>query len=300
MRRGSAIRRSRLSARHVLGVVRCGGVALWVAACLLDPSPARAYRPFTGSDATTGDVGQFSLELGPLQYLHSPEGDALTAPAVALTLAVLPRTEVIVDFVGVVPLRPAASAGYRVRWTDVLLKLLLRNGALQDEPGVSAALEAAVLTPEINGDRGFGASANLIFSDRWDWFVAHLNNAAQLSRGQLAFVSANALLAEFRWSNAAWPVAELRWDHDFDSGGNLYSALAGAILGPERGAQARRRRPLRQRRRRALVRSPTRTDVGVRDLGAIDSRLIGRRRSAVTPSRSTRSAARPGLRVAQR
>ena len=130
-------------------------------------SPAFAYRPFDGTDGDVAEVGQFELEMGPAQFLSSPEGHYLMAPATVLNLGVAPGFELVVDFKDFVALqRVAGQPRIRLLDTDIFLKSILRRGSLQGESGISIALEAGPLLPEIGGTHGFGAQANLITSYR--------------------------------------------------------------------------------------------------------------------------------------
>jgi hypothetical protein len=198
---------------------------------LISPKTAHAYRPFNGTDADVAEQGVFELELGPVNLARQRQPNYyLLAPVTVLNLGIFARAELVVDFVGNAPLRPQpGEAHYQIRDTDVLLKFILRKGALQNESGPSIALEAGPLVPEIFGQRGFGAAANLIVSERWRWFIAHLNNEAQLSRSDLNLVWSNSLIAELRFNETAWPVAELLWERNFGSRVSSYSALAGLI-----------------------------------------------------------------------
>jgi len=197
---------------------------------------AFAYRPFNGTDGDVAERGEFELELGPVQMLRVNGRNFLLTPATVLNLGIFPRTELVVDFVGNIPLRPdMGEARYQLRDTDVFLKFLLREGVLQEETGPSIALEAGPLTPEIAGERGFGAAANLIVSERWGWFVAHLNNELVLGRKTLAAAWSNSLITEFRFSETAWPVAELLWERELRSGASIYSILAGMIWSVSEG-----------------------------------------------------------------
>jgi hypothetical protein len=199
-------------------------------AMLFVPTAAHAYRPFDGTDGDVAELGEFELELGPVQLLHADKRNYLLTPATVLNLGIIPRVELVVDFVGNVPLRrDPGEAGYQVRDTDVLLKFLLRKGVLQEDSGPSIALETGPLTPEIAGEKGFGAIADLIVSEQAGWFIAHLNSIAELGRGDLAFTWTSTLIGEFRFNEIAWPVMELRWDREVRSGDSVYSALAGFI-----------------------------------------------------------------------
>jgi hypothetical protein len=207
-------------------------ICLTTAAVLLVlvPRTAHAYRPFDGTDGDVAELGEFELELGPLQMERVARHNYLLTPVTVLNLGILPRVELIVDFVGNVPLRPERGEGhYQLRDTDVFLKVLLLKGVLQQQSGPSIAVEAGPLTPEIAGDRGFGAAANVIVSEQFGWLLLHLNNIAALSRGDLAFSWSNTLITEFRFNETAWPVTELRWEREIRSGSSVYSALGGFI-----------------------------------------------------------------------
>lgn len=196
---------------------------------------AHAYRPFDGTDADVAELGEFELELGPAHYLREGGRNFVTSPMV-LNLGIMPRTELVVDMVGSHPMNPypptptaAGEAKYSLVDTDVFFKVLLRKGALQEEGGVSMAVEAGPLLPEIYGTDGYGASANLILSERWDWFTVHLNNTFELSRGALDPIWSNSLITEFEVSKHWRPVTELLWEADIKAGANLFYALAGFI-----------------------------------------------------------------------
>lgn len=219
---------------------------------------AHAYRPFDGTDADVADLGEFELELGPAQMRRESGRTFLTTPTV-LNLGIMPRTELVVDLVGSAPLHPnpasatsSAEPKYSVVDTDVFFKVLLRKGALQDESGLSVAIEGGPLLPEIQGTDGYGASANVILSERWDWFTVHLNNELELSRSELDPIWSNSLITEYRVSSRWRPVAEILWEHDIKAGENLYSGMLGfiwsvvddldidaaAVVATEGGAQA--------------------------------------------------------------
>ena len=123
------------------------GLALFVAGMAL-ATPALAYRPFDGTDGDVADVGEFELEMGPAQFLSSPEGRYLMAPATVLNLGVAPGLELVVDFKDFVGLQTVVGQPrMRLLDTDIFLKGILRRGTLQGESGVSMALEAGPLLP---------------------------------------------------------------------------------------------------------------------------------------------------------
>lgn len=204
-------------------------VSMGLGACmlvsLLAARPAKAYRPFDGTDGDVADTGEFELELGPLQYAQEGKDKFLLSPTV-LNLGVIPRMELVLDFV---PLYPRAGGPVQVTDTDVFAKYLLRPGVLQDGSGPSIAVEAGPLVPELRGQKGFGASMDLIVSERWGWLALHLNNEVQLSRRDLYFVWAESLIAEARTGAPVRPVAELTWETQPNLHSKEYGVLGGVI-----------------------------------------------------------------------
>src|SRR5262245_17391853 len=97
-----------------------------VPALLSFPRHAHAYRPFHGTDGDVAELGEFELELGPVQMLHENRRDFLLAPATVLNFGIFPRTELVIDFVGNVPFRlERGESRYQLRDTDVFLKILV-------------------------------------------------------------------------------------------------------------------------------------------------------------------------------
>jgi hypothetical protein len=212
---------------------RSSYLAVALVACasnLVAVRAAHAYRPFNGTDADVAAQGELELELGPVQLQHVGHQDYLVTPATVINVGIFRRAELVVDFVGGMPLHAAERRSrYQITNTDVLLKLILVEGALQDQAGPSIAIETGPLIPEINGERGFGASAALIASERWNWLFLHLNNQATLSRMDLTFTWMSSLITELRWNEHIWPVAELLWERTIASGASVYSGLVGVI-----------------------------------------------------------------------
>ena len=201
--------------------------ALFAATAAL-AAPAFAYRPFDGTDGDVADVGEFELEMGPSYLASSAASRYMAAPATVLNFGIAHGLELVIDFKPVVALQPEpGEPRMQVLDTDILLKGVLRRGTLQGEPGVSIALEAGPLLPEINGVSAFGFAANLITSYRWDALSLHLNTAAALTRehnmeGFLGLI----LEGPHEW--AIRPVAEVYTEREAGSDAK-YSALGGAI-----------------------------------------------------------------------
>ena len=199
-----------------------------IAAVALLAMPAFAYRPFDGTGGDVAEEGRFELELGPAQYVKRPDGRSLAAPATVLNLGFEEDTELVIDFKNFVALdRTPGQSRMRLLDTDIMIKRILRRGSLQGESGVSMAIEAGPLLPELNGINAWGAEANLITSYRWSALSLHLNTAVALTREHNLDTFAGLIVeGPHRW--AVRPVAEIFTEREV-SADRSYSALAGAI-----------------------------------------------------------------------
>jgi hypothetical protein len=194
-------------------------------------APAHAYRPFDGTDADVADLGVFELELGPVHFYSQNESHYLLAPATVLNLGFLPRWELVADFQNYVALNPVSGEPRdRLLETDLLVKTVLVQGSLQNAGrGPSVALEVGPLLPNVNGEESFGASADLIVTQRWRPLTIHLNSWGQLSRGDLQPVWFEGAIIEGDIDAPVRPVSEWFVERDLTSGATTYSGLVGAV-----------------------------------------------------------------------
>lgn len=210
-------------------MLRNGTLVLLFSALLVGaPRSALAYRPFDGTDAAVTDPGMFELELGPAHYYRRAGNDYLIAPAAVLNLGFAANLEAVLDFEQFVALEDVpGESRVRVLETDALVKWVFHRGRLQDEHGLSAALEAGPLLPEIQGEESFGFAANVIVSHAGSAGAIHLNAETALSRrGNPALFGS--FIVEGARELTLRPVLELFAEREFDEG-SVYSALAGAI-----------------------------------------------------------------------
>jgi len=179
------------------------------------------------------ELGSFELELGPAHWYYQTgygalRGNYLIAPATVLNFGILHDTELVIDFddyvaVGPIDGRPRAA----LLGTDILVKHVFREGVLQGKSGVSFAVEAGPLTPEINGTNAFGASANILFSERWNWGTVHFNEWPSYTREHNVDIYSG-MIVEGPSPWAVRPVAEVYVEKEFN-GYFTESALVGAI-----------------------------------------------------------------------
>lgn len=192
---------------------------------------ALAYRPFDGTDADVAETGDFELELGPVHWYSQRDAHYLLAPATVLNLGLVPRLELVADFQNYVGIDvPAGQPRDQLLDTDILAKYVLLPGVLQgkgDWPSVAA--EFGPLLPNVNGVDAFGASTDVIVSQRWRGFTMHVNSWFELTRGDLHFDWFEGVILEGPFEAPVRPVSELYVEHEFVANVTTWSALVGAI-----------------------------------------------------------------------
>jgi hypothetical protein len=192
---------------------------------------AQAYRPFDGTDAHVAAPGRFELELGPLHGYAQAGAHYVITPATVLNLGYLPRCELVVDLQNFVALDPPPGQPRdELVDTDILTKVVLLQGVLQDQgTGPSVAAEVGPLLPNVNAREAFGASLDVIVSERWRGFTMHVNTWLQLARGALAADWFEGVILEGPFDAPVRPVGELFVERDFGARVTTWSALVGAI-----------------------------------------------------------------------
>jgi hypothetical protein len=198
---------------------------------------ALAYRPFDGTDADVAELGDFELELGPVHWYSQADQHYLIAPATVLNLGVLPRVELVCDFQNFVGIDvPPGQPRDQLLDTDIFAKIVLVPGVLQEKGSwPSVAAEMGPLLPNVNGTESFGASTDVIVSERWEGFTMHVNSWFQLTRGDLHLDWFEGVILEGPFEAPVRPVSELFVEHEFVAGVTTWSALVGGIwkAGPD-------------------------------------------------------------------
>ena len=204
-----------------------GAVRLAVLVLLL-ALPARAYRPFDGTDAAVAERGDLEVELGPVGYLREGAERFLVTPAIIANLGLLRDTELVVESRHHLLLGASGEAP-RSRLVDsaVSVKQVLREGELQDATGPSVAVELGLLLPAWHEPPGAGVSLAAIVSRKSRIAAVHLNAAAAVRNGQHVELFGSAI-AEGPDDWAVRPVAEIFVQPEIDVATTV-SALVGAI-----------------------------------------------------------------------
>jgi hypothetical protein len=202
-------------------------VSVAVLVALATPLPAYAYRPFDQTDADVAAPHTIELELGPVGYLHQPQGGTFV-PGFIFNYGPVERIELVFDahhsflFGG-----PDTGAQRRQLDTALLIKGVLREGSLQGFAGPSLAAEAGALLPTLPISGGAGASLAFIASQRWRALAIHLNVEGDLTRDDhFAFIGGAIVEGPDAWT--VRPVGEF-FVADQDDLSPTLSGLAGAI-----------------------------------------------------------------------
>jgi hypothetical protein len=213
---------------------------LWISSVIALVTLARpvfAYRPFDGTDADVADLGDFEVELGPVHWYAQGVGHYVLAPATVLNLGFAPGWELVGDLQNRVAIdRPLGQPGDQFIESDVFLKTVVVRGSMQGVgSGPSVAAEFGPLLPQFNGVDRFGGSFNAIVSQRWKDFAIHVDDWAQLTRGDLHFDWFTGVILEGPFEARVRPVGELYVEHEWIADVTTWSALVGAIWHARKG-----------------------------------------------------------------
>jgi len=145
--------------------------------CLIFPTCAWAYRPFDSTEAAVADLGEFEVELSPLGFRHGDDGPVWISPATRLNYGLAPGWEAVLEG----QVEHPASGHSEPTENELSFKKVLKEGILQDQPGLSIATEGAILLPG-DGQPGAGFSLTGIASQRWSWGTLHVNLGGSRTR----------------------------------------------------------------------------------------------------------------------
>jgi hypothetical protein len=215
------------SVRAAAGAVRVL-LPILVSAWCLD---AHAYRPFDGTDADVAELHELELELGPAGYYGVAGQTHDFVAGGVINYGLLPRVELVLQGFDFAPL-DAQSGPNRFIDTGLFVKVVWREGCLQDQDGPSFATETGPLLPTVNDTKGFGAYAGSILSTcLGESLVVHWNVEAQILPQTFDLDLFGGVILEPTASPShVRPVAEFFVEHDFGGGGlQTYSGLFGAI-----------------------------------------------------------------------
>jgi hypothetical protein len=198
-------------------------VSGYVASC---SEPARAFRPFDGTDAAVAGVGELELELEPLCLLRQGSKRTLIAPEMVLNLGVAEGWEAVLQGQEETAISPA-SGGSSLVENGAFLKGVLRDGVLQDKSGPSIATEFGILLPGVNDESGLGGSWAAIISYRFGPITVHFRGEAALTRQRHGEIFLSTIV-EGAYDWVVRPAVEVTFDREAGIR-ETSSVLVGAI-----------------------------------------------------------------------
>ena len=201
------------------------GAAVFCVYAVLGSFPAKAYRPFDGTDASVAELGQFEVELQPFGALQEGSTRTFVAPASVFNFGFAKDWEAVLQ--GQLESQISPTSQESLTGNGVFLKHVLRSGVLQDQAGPSIATEFGLLLPSIGAPSAVKPSWDWILSQRFEWGTVHLNfttNYTSDPRTDLFFDA----IVEGPSSWTLRPVAEIYSDSVI-GGAQTYSGLVGAI-----------------------------------------------------------------------
>ncbi|HEX9446001.1 MAG TPA: hypothetical protein VGA73_17910 [Candidatus Binatia bacterium] len=150
-----------------------------LAAFLLLPAAAWAYRPFVSTDAAVADVKELEIEIGYFNLERNKGNSTFIIPQAVLNYGVIHNLELVAEFAVEEP----RHSSTRLVDFALSLKAVLKEGILQEKDGVSFAVEAGALLPSTNKEeKRFGFQGIGILSGRLAPLTAHVNFGGGVDR----------------------------------------------------------------------------------------------------------------------
>src|SRR5262245_60475153 len=112
---------------------------LSVALIVLSAGPAFAYRPFDSTDAAVADRGAVEFECGPIGYIVAAGDRSLIVPAAILNIGLANGWEIVAEGKNFMRVTARDLRSARLQDSAISMKKVLREGSLQDRPGLSIA-----------------------------------------------------------------------------------------------------------------------------------------------------------------
>ena len=144
-------------------------------------SVAWGYRPFVATDAAVADVKEMEIELGYFNWERNKGNTTFIIPHAVFNYGLIHNLELVGEFAVEEPRHGSA----RLVDNALSLKVVLKEGFLQEKDGVSFAIEAGPLLPSTNKEeKRFGFEGVGILSGRVDRFIYHVNFGGGVDRAQ--------------------------------------------------------------------------------------------------------------------
>src|SRR5262249_26523066 len=143
----------------MLGLLK-NDLILAVGTCVLAwSSSASAYRPFVSTDAAVADPKEIEIELGYFTLDRTRDENTFIIPRTVLNYGLFKNWEAVAEFA----IQRAPDATLDVIDPALSLKVVLKEGVLQDKKGFAVAVEASALLPSTEkGQDRFGFVEKII------------------------------------------------------------------------------------------------------------------------------------------
>jgi hypothetical protein len=152
-RRASSRRGGRADTRLTTGLRLSVGALFIVLLLLVTPAHSWSYRPFISTDSAVADPHEVEIEFGYFTLEHDQEENTFTIPSLVLNYGLQRDMEVVGEF----RLERASVGDIDLVDPALSLKAVLKEGLLQEKPGLSVAVEVGPLLPSTRqGDRRIG------------------------------------------------------------------------------------------------------------------------------------------------
>lgn len=146
---------------------------------LVLPANGWAYRPFLSTDAAVVDPHEVEIEFGYFTLEHDTGENTFTIPSLVLNYGLRRDLEVVGEF----RLERASMGDIDLVDPALSLKAVLKEGLLQEKPGLSVAVEAGPLFPSTRqGERHVGFEGIGIVSGKVAPFTLHVNLGGGVDR----------------------------------------------------------------------------------------------------------------------
>jgi hypothetical protein len=154
--------------------------SLAIVLLLLFPgSVAWGYRPFIATDAAVADPKEMEIEFGYFTLERDRGKNTFIIPKVVINYGLIRNLEVVGEF----GIEEPPRSSVRLEDTALSLKAVLKEGVLQEKPGVSFAVEAGPLLPSTGrAEKKVGFEAVGIISGELSPVMFHLNLGGGIDR----------------------------------------------------------------------------------------------------------------------
>ena len=166
------------------------------------------------------------IELGYFDLARTRRENTITTPSAVLNYGFAKNWEAVGEF------HVEASPGFEITDPALSVKGVLKEGVLQDQPGVSFAVEAGLLLPStLPHQRGFGFEAVGIVSGKLGPVTVHINAGGGLDRDDRHAFAVWGVIGELPVHPRVRLVGEVNGESTQDQRPNN-SALLGVIWQP--------------------------------------------------------------------